>query len=221
MISLLTTPTRAYEAYNNSSLIVIKHQQLKQKQEQELKNLPFLVKDALNNITRTQKPHPEDICGVAAAEAEQDYLIKPELLQTIASVESGRYNKKLGRRIAWPWAVQVGGKGYYFKTKQEAVTAVKELYAEGITNIDVGCMQINLKYHGHAFKSLEDALDPKQNVAYSARFLKRLYQQNGHNWQTTAMQYHSKNHAKGQIYKTRLEKHYAEYINPNSMQTLF
>lgn len=213
MISLLTTPTRAYEAYNISNLHVLPQQV--QQQEQELKKL------SLSTQIIDNTPSSEDICAVAALKAEKDYQIKPELLQTIASVESGRYNEKLGRRVAWPWTIQVNGKGYYYKSKNEAVAAVKALNAQGITNIDVGCMQINLRYHKQAFKSIDDALDPDKNVAYSAKFLQTLYKRNGYNWQKTAMQYHSKNYQKGMNYKNRLEHHYAEHINPTAFKTLF
>ena len=216
MICLLTTPTRAYEAYTNSNLIVLKKMQLNQ--EQELKNfLPLTNKPTPKNT----EPDAADVCGKAALKAEQDYQIKQNLLQTIASVESGRYDKNLKKRIAWPWTVHANGQGYYYNTKAEAIVAIEAFQAQGINNIDVGCMQINLKYHGKAFHNLQEALDPEKNVAYSAEFLLNLYQKNGHSWQKTAMQYHSKNHTLGLNYKTRLEKHYAQYINSDNTQTLF
>jgi soluble lytic murein transglycosylase-like protein len=137
-------------------------------------------------------------------------------------VESGRLDKKTGRKVAWPWTVHANGQGYYYNSKEEAVAKVYALQKQGINNIDVGCMQINLKYHGHAFNSVEDALDPEKNIAYSASFLRNLYARNGHDWQKTAMQYHSKNHQKGLTYKFRLEKQYAQYINAyDKTQTLF
>lgn len=218
-ICLITTPTRAYEAYNNLDLHVLQTKTIEQ--EQELKNLSANREQTKEEKRIVGKNIHNDICSLAVARAEKQYNIKPELLQTIASVESGKWDERYGRRIAWPWTIQVGGKGYYYKSKAEAVSAVKDLYAKGITNIDVGCMQINMKYHGSAFKSAEDALDPVKNAAYSAKFLYNLYQKNGHNWQKTAMQYHSKNYSKGMVYKSRLEKHYAEHINPNANQTLF
>ena len=208
---VVTTPTRAYEAYNISNLIINHQKQL-------LNVTPVKERDASLN-QKTTDADRADICGRATLKAEKDYQIKPELLQTIAMVESGRWDKTLNRRVAWPWTVQSNGHGHYYKTKEEAVAAVKALQAQGVKNIDVGCMQINLKYHGHAFKSVEEALEPEKNVAYGAKFLQKLYQNNGHNWQKTAMQYHSKNHTNGMMYKKRLEKHYAAYIN--SAQSLF
>ena len=82
-------------------------------------------------------------------------------------------------------------------------------------------MQINLKYHGHAFNSIEDAIEPKHNVDYSAGFLRSLYENNGFNWKKTAMQYHSKLPSQGLIYKNRLEKNYAKYGPLNASGTLF
>ena len=42
-------------------------------------------------------------------------------------------------------------------------------------NIHAGCIQINLGYQGHAFDSLQEALDPAHNVANAAQLLKSLY----------------------------------------------
>lgn len=192
LISFITTPTQAYEAYNSLNLDL--------RQEME--------------AAEAAKAEPEvyELCEIAADKAEADYQIKPNLLQTIASVESGRWNAEAGKRVAWPWTVHAKGKGRYYKTKAEAIAAVQDLQRRGITNIDVGCMQINLKYHGTAFKNLDEAFDPQKNANYSAQFLRSLYKRNKQNWTKTAMHYHSRNLRRGTNYKNRLEKHYAEYV---------
>ena len=178
LISFITTPTRAYEAYNFSTADLIKEQQ-------ELE------------VAKKRQPQVFELCQIAVDKAEKNYQIKSNLLQTIASVESGRWNAQAGRRVAWPWTVHANGKGKYYNSKEEAIAAVKNLQQKGITNIDVGCMQINLKYHGDAFANLEEAFDPEKNVAYSAKFLRQLYKRNKQNWTKTAMQYHSRNLRKG------------------------
>ena len=193
LISFITTPTRAYEAYNFSTADLMKEQQ-------ELE------------AARKQQPQVFELCQIAVDKAEKNYQIKSNLLQTIASVESGRWNAQAGKRVAWPWTVHANGKGRYYKSKAEAIAAVKNLQQKGITNIDVGCMQINLKYHGKAFANLDEAFDPEKNVAYSAQFLRKLYKRNKQNWTKTAMHYHSRNLRKGTNYKNRLEKHYAQYV---------
>ena len=59
--------------------------------------------------------------------------------------------------------------------RRQAIAAVKALQARGVRSIDVGCMQINLSYHPHAFRDLDQAFDPHANAAYAERFLTQLY----------------------------------------------
>ena len=35
-------------------------------------------------------------------------------------------------------------------------------------NVDIGCMQINYRYHGHMFENLDQILSPEYNVNYAA-----------------------------------------------------
>ena len=125
-------------------------------------------------------------CLNATKKIEKEYQIKKHLLTTISSVETGRWN------------------GQFFKTKAEAVKAIKKLQAQGVKSIDVGCMQINLSYHGKAFKSIEDALDPQKNVTYAAKYLKSLYLKKGKDWLKAAMAYHSTTPHKAQRYQKKI-----------------
>ena len=160
-----------------------------------------------------------EVCALFLARMEEKYAIKTHLLETIASVESGIYNHQTGQFVSWPWSVNANGKGYRFATKDEAVQKVKELRAQGIKSIDVGCMQISLKFHGNSFESIEDALSPEKNVEYSAQFLKKLYTQKG-SWQKAAMAYHSKIPSHGQKYKAKLLKRF-EKIKVAFLDTSF
>lgn len=125
------------------------------------------------------------------------------LLTSISTVETGKWNKTAQQKMAWPWTINVRGKGHYYKTKEAAVAAAKALRKRGINNFDVGCMQINMRFHGKEFASLEDAFDPEKNVEYAARFLKRLYDRR-QDWMKAATDYHSRRPAKAQAYKKRL-----------------
>lgn len=127
-------------------------------------------------------------CNQHIAMEEKHHGIPMHLLKAISLVESGKNVN--GNFITWPWTINVEGKGYIFKTKHEAIKAVRMHKAEGRTSIDVGSMQINLKHHPHAFKSLEEAFDPQLNIAYGAKFLKSLYEKSG-NWHTAVAYYHS------------------------------
>ena len=156
------------------------------------------------------------LCLKEAARLEKQERIQTNLLSAIALVESGRYSKKYPSGISWPWTVTAEGKGTFYKSKQEAAEAVKELQTRGVENIDVGCMQINLKYHPDAFDSIEDALDPRQNVAYAASFLKRNYQETK-SWGEAATLYHSKTVHKAFKYEDKLLETWnrlSKYGNP-------
>ena len=219
LITFITTPTRAYEAYNNIGALLALEASDKQNQDTALTSAmtKLASRDSSYNSSVSET---YNLCSIAIQDVEASHNIKQNLLQTIASVESGKYISSVGRRLPWPWTVHAEGKGRYYKTKNEAITAVKQLQENGIQNIDVGCMQINLKYHGHSFKNLEEAFDPKKNVSYSASFLKKLYNKTN-DWKKTAMQYHSKNTRHGINYKNRLERHYAEFIRTDITSQLF
>ena len=143
------------------------------------------------------------LCLKEAVRLEKREHIKTNLLSAISLVESGRYFKKYPTGVSWPWTVMAEGKGEFFPSKEEALTAVRNLQSKGIENIDVGCMQINLKYHPDAFKTLEDALDPAQNVAYAAGFLKKNYLETK-SWGEAATRYHSRNVNKAYKYEDKL-----------------
>ena len=114
------------------------------------------------------------------------------LLHAVSLAESGRWNSKNRASIAWPWTVTAKGKGNFYRDRKTAITAVKRLQRDGVRNIDVGCMQINLMHHKSAFTSLEEAFTPAANARYAAQFLKSLRKQAG-SWAHAVGRYHSGN----------------------------
>ena len=130
------------------------------------------------------------ICASAIHAAEHSQRMPRFLLHAVSLAESGRWHKKAQARIAWPWTVNAGGKGKFFPTKAKALAEVRRLQAKGIRNIDVGCMQINLKHHGHIFRSVEEAFDPVNNIAYAAAWLKILRGKKG-SWAHAVGRYHN------------------------------
>ncbi|MCW8835927.1 MAG: transglycosylase SLT domain-containing protein [Rhodospirillales bacterium] len=144
-----------------------------------------------------------DVCGPQIAVHERRLGIPRHLLKAIAHAESGRWDDSRGATIAWPWTVTSGGPGKYFPTKAAAIAEVRRLQAEGVTNIDVGCMQINLRYHPEAFRNLEDAFNPDRNVAYAGDFLRRLFNSTG-SWGEAAQRYHSSDPDRGALYRAKV-----------------
>ncbi len=131
---------------------------------------------------------------------EKTHQIPPDTLYSISLKESGKKHTEHKIMVVWPWTVNVEGKGYHFNTKREAIFFVRKQIIQGKENIDVGCMQINLKHHLKAFNSLNQAFDPEQNVAYGAKFLKAKYDQLG-SWHKAIAYYHSATHDLGYKYK--------------------
>lgn len=162
-------------------------------------------------LAANERISDSSLCLAAAKSASADYGVSFDLLQTVAAVESGVWNEFHNAYVAWPWTVNAKGRGYYFKTKEEAVAAAKKFIASGVKSIDVGCMQINMKFHGRAFSSIEEAMDPENNVRYSAKFLRKLYSRNGNDWKQAAKSYHSGNTTEGTLYANRLEKRFEAY----------
>ncbi|MBB4266125.1 transglycosylase SLT domain-containing protein [Roseospira visakhapatnamensis] len=132
----------------------------------------------------------DDLCHDQTSRQEQTSGVPLHILTAISLVESGRWDERRQARIAWPWTVTSGPDGRFFRTKTEAIAHVRSLQARGVTNIDVGCMQINLRYHGDAFPTLEKAFEPRANVAYAVDFLTRLHADTG-SWTRAVSRYHS------------------------------
>lgn len=144
-----------------------------------------------------------DLCRSATRSVEQNKNIPSNLLRAISLTESGRWVEEDKANIAWPWTVASGSAGNFFSTKTEAIKHVRKLQAKGVTNIDVGCMQINLYYHPDAFKSLEEAFDPHHNAQYAGNFLARLFTQTK-SWTQAAGRYHSSEPTKGMYYREKV-----------------
>lgn len=140
------------------------------------------------------------ICADAAARAESRHGLPAHLLQAIALKETGRWDGAAKESFAWPWTVTSGGEGRFYPSKRAAIAEVRRLKGAGVDNIDVGCMQVNLLYHGDAFPDLEAAFDPDRNADYAASFLKDLKVRHG-SWRDAVEHYHSSDDARGQQYR--------------------
>ena len=143
-----------------------------------------------------------EICDLAAQEAAQDSNVPLELLMAISRVETGRAQD--GDLQPWPWAINQGGEGHWFDDADQAIAFASEQLAQGRENFDVGCFQINLRWHGENFGSIEDAFDPRHNAAYAARFLTELFQSEG-GWPEAVAAYHSRTPDEADSYLAKVE----------------
>ena len=141
-------------------------------------------------------------CARLAADAGASEGLPDGLLAAISLVETGKGDGQ-GGRMPWPWTLNQGGDSHYLDSAQEALAKLDDILATGTTNVDVGCMQLNWKWHSKAFASRADLIDPVQNTAYAARFLKELHNQLG-SWELATAAYHSTDPDRGQAYVAKV-----------------
>lgn len=110
-----------------------------------------------------------------------------------------------GRLRPWPWAINREGQSYWFASRDEALAFARQSLAEGRTSFDVGCFQINYRWHGQGFASLEAMFDQDQSGIYAARFLRDLYGETG-SWSAAAGAYHSRTPEFAEIYRARFDR---------------
>lgn len=126
-----------------------------------------------------------------------------EVLHAIALTETGR---NLGGRLRpSPWAINREGQGHWFRTREEALAFARASIAAGRPSFDVGCVQINYRWHGHAFPSIEAMLDPEWTATYAAQFLRTLYEERG-SWSAAAGAYHSLTPELANTYRARFDR---------------
>jgi tetratricopeptide (TPR) repeat protein len=152
-------------------------------------------------IAQIEKNEAND-CARFVQIYERSMRIPQGLLMAIAFTESSRDVGK-GERRPWPWTINANGEGTYFEEKAQAVAAVRKLLDEGEKSIDVGCMQINLRYHPNAFRDIEQAFDPSANVAYGAQYLMSLYRLQG-SWPKAVERYHSSDDGRRTEYREKV-----------------
>ena len=142
----------------------------------------------------------QQICERAAQYAAQKTGVPVSVLQAISLTETGRTNNGVTR--TWPWTVNMEGKGVWFDNEDQARAYVYKNYKRGARSFDVGCFQINYKWHGHEFASIEEMFDPISNALYAAKFLQKLYNEK-QDWDNAAGAYHSRTAKYAKKYKTR------------------
>lgn len=177
-----------------------------------LRYLPILATVAVlagpATVAASQPVDSTKICRDLIAEAEVRHRLPKLLMSAISLAESGRWNEQHKATIAWPWTVYAEGRGRYLPSKAAALEEVRELRRKGVRNIDVGCTQVNLHFHGKAFATLEEALDPARNIDFAARLLRKLHRET-RSWSMAAGYYHSRTAKLNRPYRGRVLKHWS------------
>ncbi len=100
------------------------------------------------------------------------------------------------------------GEGHWFDSEDEARAYAYKEYRRGARSFDIGCFQINFRWHGQAFGSIDEMFDPLANALYAARFLQTLHVEQG-DWGRAAGAYHSRTPEFAERYQARFERLHA------------
>lgn len=135
------------------------------------------------------------LCDAAAIAAAQEVGVPRDIMLTLTRVETGRG----GRAEApdpWPWTLNLAGRGAWYPDADAALAAATQAIAGGMRSLDIGCFQLNFRWHGGAFPNLAAMLSPAQNARHAAGFLRDLHDEFG-DWTVAAGAFHSRsrNHA--------------------------
>ena len=148
----------------------------------------------------------ETLCQDAARLAADRTGVPYAVLIAISQTETGR--SRGGMVEPWPWAINDSGDGSWFASRDEAEAYAESALAAGRTSFDLGCFQLNYRWHNGAFLSVAAMLEPEANALYAARFLIDLYAESG-DWSVAAGAYHSRTEVHAARYRTRFDELYA------------
>ncbi|MBK0325732.1 transglycosylase SLT domain-containing protein [Rhodobacteraceae bacterium F11138] len=143
------------------------------------------------------------LCDRAARAAAHAQNVPLDVLRAISRAETGRGSES--GLHPWPWTVNMEGAGKWFNSEDEARAYVFKHFKRGARSFDVGCFQINYKWHGAAFRSIDDMFDPMMNADYAASFLRDLYEE-FNDWSAAAGAYHSRTPTYARSYAARFDQ---------------
>ncbi|MEX2520268.1 MAG: lytic transglycosylase domain-containing protein [Paracoccaceae bacterium] len=177
--------------------------------------LTFFASPAL----AAQRPATEvaAICDAAAERGAERGEAPIEILRALTRTETGR--RMDGALRPWPWTVNMEGEGFWFDNRAEALDFVTRRHAQGARSFDIGCFQINFRWHGEAFASLNEMFDPIINARYAARFLGELKAEGG-DWRAAIGRYHSRTPSFANKYADRFEAILARLDPPGDLPRL-
>ncbi|WP_421778857.1 transglycosylase SLT domain-containing protein [Hoeflea sp.] len=123
-------------------------------------------------------------CEAEILRAARVHGVPPGILHSVGLAETGR------KGSLHPYALNIEGRAVFADSRDQAIREFEKARSEGKTLIDLGCMQINHRYHSKEFPSVRAMLDPRSNVDYAARFLARLHARH-ETWTMAVARYHA------------------------------
>ena len=138
----------------------------------------------LFSATRPAIGAGDQSCEREMARAARVNDIPLNVLYAVGLTETGR------KGVLSPFDMNVDGRTVASSSLSEALARFNAERAKGAQLIDIGCMQINHRWHAADFRSLTDMFDPASNVRYAANFLKELRRREG-SWTLAVARYNA------------------------------
>ena len=167
---------------------------------------------SLINKTFADDTKKLNLCEKIIKNIELQTDIPKGLLLGIGKAEAIR--KLNNKYIIWPWTINHAGKSLFFDTKKQMTNYVFKNLQKNDLNIDVGCMQINIKWHKNNFKKISDMFEINPNISYAASFIKQLKNRHG-SWDEAIKHYHSSDPKKNNPYLIKVKSFWKKAVDEN------
>ena len=103
-------------------------------------------------------------------EVAQKFDLDPYLLYSVALTESA-FSTQAQVVAPHPWTLRTSKTAYYLKDEEDTIRQLKQLESDGVTSIDVGLMQVNLRWHRKRVKDSADLVKPAKNLEVGSLIL--------------------------------------------------
>jgi soluble lytic murein transglycosylase-like protein len=150
----------------------------------------LLLNALLGSVALAGESIPAGYASVARAHG-----VPADIFYAIALTESGKVVDQFRTRRPWPWTLNVGGKGYFYSSREDAHRALQGFLAQGKRSIDIGLMQVNWRWHRDKLDDPWQVLDPDHNLQVGARILASCYREGRDRWDAVGC-YHAPNNQK-------------------------
>lgn len=142
------------------------------------------------------------LCERAAQQASLESGVPLDIMAALTLTETGR--RLEGSVRPWPWSVNSEGEGSWFDDPASAIAFAQSRVDAGRHNLDIGCFQLNYRWHGQHFTSVRQMFDPLENARYAADFVRQLFYEIG-DWRAAAGAFHSRTPVHANRYLARFD----------------
>lgn len=130
-----------------------------------------------------------DLSDTVFDKAGKKYNIDPLLIYSVALAESA-YERGNGHVSPWPWTLRSKNGAHYALTRSESEDELAELIQDHGNNVDVGWMQISLRWHRNKAATPSHLLNPETNVMIGAKILKEAIDSSPNDYLLGVGRYH-------------------------------